>query len=475
MTDQSDRIESQVRDRVSSGHKLRRYMYIRHGQTTIKRVGGRPKRGQREAFTDFETPAPPGSMHRTLLLVAALAAAAAPDAATTGAQPFEQILAVPTKGAAGWKHFRVADQDYLVVANFFTSRPEVQPSMKTDSVVYKATLDQRTRRLKLEEVQRFETVGAHGVDVFDRGGRTYMAVPNYYGGDTVILRWDDDGEFEEMQRLRSDGGGSVEAFSSGALQLLAIAEFNVGVAALYVLRGEYPNERFEPWQRVRAPGVGAVSSLMIPGEGLFLFAASYVTRETGWRTRSPVFKLNTAGSAFEPHSSVPTVGAHDVEALSVAGRHFVFFSNDKDETSTHQPSELFEWGTLAGGGGRGLVSRQRIQTDGAHAAELFSDVGGSRHFLAIANLGDRGTGKYRRDSAVYTLDVTARDGQDLLTLVQPLPTLGATDFTAFVIQGQIFLAASEEQDDVRGGDVESKIWVLRPEPDGHKPEGNTEL
>ena len=47
--------------------------------------------------------------------------------------------------------------------------------------------------------------------------------------------------------------------------------------------------------------------------------------------------------------------------------------------------------------------------------------------------------------------------------MQELDTLGATDFRAFVIKGTTFLAVSNEQDDVRGGDVESKIWALKPE------------
>ena len=40
---------------------------------------------------------------------------------------------------------------------------------------------------------------------------------------------------------------------------------------------------------------------------------------------------------------VATVGAHDVEVMSVMGKHFAFFSNDKDERTTKQDSELFEW------------------------------------------------------------------------------------------------------------------------------------
>ena len=43
-----------------------------------------------------------------------------------------------------------------------------------------------------------------------------------------------------------------------------------------------------------------------------------------------------------------------------------------------------------------------------------------------------------------------------------LPTLGATDFCAFTLQGGTFLAVSNEQDDTRGGDISSTIWALQP-------------
>ena len=113
-----------------------------------------------------------------------------------------------------------------------------------------------------------------------------------------------------------------------------------------------------------------------------------MTRQTGWRTRSRVFALNAQGTAFESHHDLPTVGAHGVATLTVGGKHFLFFSNDKDERSTEQDSELFEWTN-----GK-YVSRQTVRTDGAHAAELFRAANG-KAYVAVANLGDRQTGSFR--------------------------------------------------------------------------------
>ena len=90
--------------------------------------------------------------------------------------------------AAGWEHFSIDGRDYLAVANFFTSGPARQPSMVTESTVYEAVRGP-FGELTLREIQAFRTTGAHGVVHLRRAGSHYLAVPNYYGGDTVVLRW----------------------------------------------------------------------------------------------------------------------------------------------------------------------------------------------------------------------------------------------------------------------------------------------
>jgi hypothetical protein len=214
-----------------------------------------------------------------------------------------------------------------------------------------------------------------------------------------------------------------------------------------------------------------------------------VTRETGWQTRSPTFAYDEEAGEFKKQHDVVTVGAHDVEVISVKGgvgatiyhqeakswrytpgsptRHFAFFSNDKDGKSTHQASELFEW--IGGYPGGRFESRQRVRTDGAHAAELFAS-GDGRYFLAVAELGDRKANTYRRRSVVYSFEPDGAHawmgppvlGRDPLRVAQRLGTLGATDFCAFEVGGVTFLAVSNEQDDTRGGDINSTIWALRP-------------
>jgi len=369
--------------------------------------------------------------------------------------PFENIQQLPSNGAAGWEYFQINEKHYLASANFFTSSPGRQASVKTRSTVFQIE-HLSNDRLHLKKVQDIATSGAHGVEYFQYREESYIAIPNYYGKDSIILRWNSKKEqFVEIQRIASDGGGSIESFllPNGKL-IVGIAEFNKGIASLYVLEGVAPNEQFQPWQKVEAPGVGALATVHVDNGRLLMLASCYVSQQFGWHTRSKVFYFD--GNAFKVHHDIKTVGAHDVETISIHGRHFAFFSNDKDSESTFQNSELFEW--VAGKSlskGR-FVSRQKVFSNGAHAAEFFVDSNSGRYFLAVANLGDRKLNKYRTDSRIYAFDPQHAK----LKLIQKVPTLGATDIEGFSISGSTYFIVANEQDDELGGDISSTLWRL---------------
>lgn len=234
-----------------------------------------------------------------------------------------------------------------------------------------------------------------------------------------------------------------------------------------------------------------------------LIAAAYASQRQGWRTPSSVFVLAPDCSKFEPHHTLATVGAHDVETISVGNNHFAFFSSDREGDNTHIHSELFQWRETPAGKQNGkLVSVQKLLTNGAHAAEFFKvaangksgcslagggvGVGGGGggggagegegedrycYFLAVANLGSRQLNKYRTQSYVYRfhpLQQPAEDGasstqSSYLKKVQEIDTVGATDFEAFEgNDGTTYVIAANEQDDKLGGDVDSTLWRLAP-------------
>ena len=403
-----------------------------------------------------------------LLLLPSAVGAAAPGAAGAAAPRtrFIEAARISTRGNAGFEHFNLDGRDYVAVANFFTSAPGRRADMSTTSVLYECT-QSAAGGLELIEVQRFPTTGAHGWEFFLADGEAFLCVPNYYGSDTVLYRWDRSlasARFAEVQRIESDGAGSVESFvlppSSGSHRVVALAEFNRGVAALYLLRGG----KLRPWVELPVPGVGSMATITAGGR-FFLFCACYVTQAHGWRVPSRVFVLDEAEGtgSFVPHQALNTVGAHDVEAFTTQGRAFAFFSNDRDENSPKQRSALY--GFNAGSARFELV--QQVATDGAHAAEFFRS-GSGRDFIAVANLGDRQKNTYRRKSEVFAFHA---DRDAPLESAALLSTKGATDFEAFSLaNGARFLAVANEQDDVAGADIESVIWSVVDEEDGPQHE-----
>ena len=83
---------------------------------------------------------------------------------------FVLFQSIPTRGAQAWYPFVISGQTYLGVANHYDSSQKYN----TQSVVYQAS---GARFIKYQD---FPTHGAHGMTSFERKGRTYLAVANYY-------------------------------------------------------------------------------------------------------------------------------------------------------------------------------------------------------------------------------------------------------------------------------------------------------
>ena len=83
---------------------------------------------------------------------------------------FVLFQSIPTRGALTWYPFVISGQTYLGVANHHDSSQKYN----TQSVVYQAS---GARFIKYQD---FPTHGAHGMTSFERKGRTYLAVANYY-------------------------------------------------------------------------------------------------------------------------------------------------------------------------------------------------------------------------------------------------------------------------------------------------------
>ena len=326
-------------------------------------------------------------------------------------------------------------------------------------------------------------------------------------------------KFREHQRIPTQGAAAIEFFTiqnaactsactqTNLRHMLAIAEYKSGKVSIY----EYVSEEWVLNQRLYAPGTAALSVMTIPlrvhedvhysddGNGqsdddndddddspppnkTLLLTASYNVKGE-WSTQSQVFEYDYDESVFVYSHLLDTVGAHGIATLStqegIGQRHFAFYANDKNSTSTLQRSALYEYVPIQKqqqqrdnhgygyGYGHGMqqdhefVLRQEIETDGAHGA-TFVSVNGV-YFLVVAEFGDRATRRYTRSSTVYRLELdldldTSRSGSAHLVPYTELPTEGATDFESFQMDGNTWLVVSNEQNESEGIDIGSTIW-----------------
>ena len=94
--------------------------------------------------------------------------------------------------------------------------------------------------------------------------------------------------------------------------------------------------------------------------------------------------------------------------------------------------------------------------EGAHGGCLFQATNG-KLYLAIACCGDREKKSYARNSPVYEISL---DPEIVVRKKKSLPTTGAVAFVAFDLKGRTYLAVANEQDERRGGNVESVVWAV---------------
>ena len=359
------------------------------------------------------------------------------------------VASVATAGNAGFEAFRLPGSGsggggggggggglYLAAANFWDG---ASADMSARSVVFKVETfqtadadddDDDDGALVLARVQSMRTQGAHGWDfVRTAHGDRLLVVPNYYGcgsgrgpatGDcasTVIYRWrEDKHKFVRTQALRTAGPGQTDHFTVGEDTYLVVGEnFDDKVTVWKDVRRKN-RPHFEKLQELGGiAGAGATALCRVDADRLLLVASSYHsgTKERGWMTDTPVFQWSSStnlGFIEVPVQWIEGHGTHDVECASFRGRHYLFLSEDRDDTGPKIHSKVM----LYDSGKARYVEHQRLPTDGAHAAEFFQMWGAkegegeggkgekeSSLWLAIANFGDRMGKRYESESTVW--------------------------------------------------------------------------
>jgi hypothetical protein len=192
------------------------------------------------------------------------------------------------------------------------------------------------------------------------------------------------------------------------------------------------NLLFENFQSIDCVGVAAIA-LESLNDKKFLAIASY--HQNGWKTESLVYLMCTITNKFQILQKLETFGAHDAEMILFNNTIFLFLSEDRNEKTSKINSSLFIYNEHT----ESFLLKQKIKTDGAHAAELFINKNNDL-YLAVANFGNRLASRYQSYSKIYKWS----DSDQEMISVAEIKTQGATDFEHMAINGIDYLIVSNE-------------------------------
>jgi len=149
-------------------------------------------------------------------------------------------------------------------------------------------------------------------------------------------------------------------------------------------------------------------------------------------TTSPVYKWDHTTDRFILHQQIATQQARDVEAFEISGVSYLAVAMHAKPVGLglnyNINSVIYKWD------GSRFVEHQQIPTKGAIDFEHFSIQ--QYDLLAVANVLDGLT--TRVDSTIYHFDGRTK----LFHSLQSIPTIGATDWEYFEINGDCYLVVA---------------------------------
>jgi len=362
-----------------------------------------------------------------------------------------------TAGCAGFEHFTIGGDHFVGAANFWDGKSN---DMSAYSTISNVSIDS-SNKLKLTEVQRMRTKGAHGVDVCKKGSNDddiFLSIPNYYGcgsdrgpakegcNSTSVFRYSNlEKKFLLFQTIPTSGPAQTDhvILNDRSVFLIVGENFNdeVCLYKLQTIDVDGKSESFLKHQCLSVPGAGSMAIVKEGEDDIFLIASSY--HDNGWRTNTRIYRAKSTDDLhFTEHQRIVTHGCHDAEVGQFKTGTFVFLSEDRSDSSSTIDSSLLVYNPST----QFFQLHQRIPSDGAHAAELFEGPDGAV-YLFIANFGDRLGQRYASFSTLWRQESsTISGGQGQFIQIDQVASEGATDVEHFVLRGRHFLGLSNEGD-----------------------------
>lgn len=399
----------------------------------------------------------------------------------------QPVTAIYTIGNAGFEYFNINNNHFLATANFWDGKSQ---DMSALSPIYQLQQPISLQNLSISATvfQEFKSKGAHGVDYFEFGDSSehkFLVIPSYYGCErshkevrnapecmsTVIYRFDENkNRFDEFQKLSTGGPSQTDHFIHNNKLYIAIAENFINEISIYKFRYFSAEQKwqFHRVQVLPCAGVAGVAAAVLSDNSVVLVGASYHDR--GWKTRSPVFlkRSDSKDSLFHLIQELDSHGAHDIEMMQFHDSElYMAISEDRSDKSSEIQSHIYKlrWiestveAAVTTYGDVSIETRadsttttpmfelvQAIPTNGAHASEFF--ILDDTLLLAVANFGNRHLKRIDAMSSVWAL---TENGS--FELVFEVPTRGATDWEYFEMNGQSYLAVSNEGEIKTGEDM----------------------
>lgn len=334
-----------------------------------------------------------------------------------GVPGIADAIRIATVGAASWQHFAIGGEDFLAVASHFND----VGLYRQRSLVYKFSngvfvFNQSIATIGTVALKHFvmegegRGSGRGDVDV-EQQQEHFLAVASYldkdsYIHDSVVYKFSN-GVFVLNQSIPTIGATGVEHFVMGAEHYLVFANFFNG----------------------SSHKLGSTLHKFIRSAGEFVLIQTIPT--VGARSWTH-FQFAMGELDLEQPREDRDQEDQDPERHNQPQEHFLVVANYGNTTSNLQDSVIYRWSDTE----LKFVHNQSIPTVGAFDWEHFvlGEGASARHFLVVAN--SYNAGSQLQDSVVYTFS----GGR--FAANQSIPTIGAVDWTHFVIGPEHYLAVA---------------------------------
>ena len=283
-----------------------------------------------------------------------------------------------TIGAYDVRHFSVAGNDYLAVAQHYNGS-----SYQSESLLFRRAGSTWT------VFQGLPVSAGIGVDVTVIGSVQYVFFAGYTNGSTSsiaskLYRWNGT-QFEHAQDIATNGCQDARFFRMGSSTYLA----NANHVGNYVQVLEWNGNQFVGIQNISASNPLGVAHIQIDGNEYLAVSEWY---NGGYNFSSRLYRWN--GTQFVQHQNFATSGGRRIETFTISGQHFLFSSNAYNGSTYVVDSQLWRWD------GANFVPFQTIRIPGGSSGRYYQFNG--RHFLLVTSYYTGSS--YLTESVLYEWD-----------------------------------------------------------------------